>query len=104
MHPSSNLELDAETPFRALPGMDVEGRHAEGTEVTGTAQHEAWQARTLPPVERLADQNAERGELTLLGDQLASGFCAGHSLLRFEPGCDVAVFGAGPVGLGTVQG
>jgi S-(hydroxymethyl)glutathione dehydrogenase/alcohol dehydrogenase len=42
-------------------------------------------------------------ELTLLGDQLASGFAAGHADMRFEPGCDVAVFGAGPVGLGAVQ-
>jgi S-(hydroxymethyl)glutathione dehydrogenase / alcohol dehydrogenase len=42
-------------------------------------------------------------ELTLLGDQLASGFAAGQSLLHFEPGCDVAVFGAGPVGIGVVQ-
>jgi S-(hydroxymethyl)glutathione dehydrogenase/alcohol dehydrogenase len=42
-------------------------------------------------------------ELTLLGDQLASGFAAGHADMRFEPGCDVVVFGAGPVGLGSVQ-
>jgi S-(hydroxymethyl)glutathione dehydrogenase/alcohol dehydrogenase len=42
-------------------------------------------------------------ELTLLGDQLASGFAAGHSFLKFEAGSDVAVFGAGPVGLGAVQ-
>jgi S-(hydroxymethyl)glutathione dehydrogenase/alcohol dehydrogenase len=42
-------------------------------------------------------------ELTLLGDQLTSGFAAGQSLMRFEPGCDVAVFGAGPVGIGVVQ-
>jgi S-(hydroxymethyl)glutathione dehydrogenase/alcohol dehydrogenase len=42
-------------------------------------------------------------ELTLLGDQLASGFAAGHSLIRFEPGSDVVVFGAGPVGIGSVQ-
>jgi S-(hydroxymethyl)glutathione dehydrogenase/alcohol dehydrogenase len=42
-------------------------------------------------------------ELTLLGDQLTSGFAAGQSYLRFEPGCDVAVFGVGPVGLGAVQ-
>ena len=42
-------------------------------------------------------------QLTLLGDQLASGFAAGHALLRFEPGSDVVVFGVGPVGLGTVQ-
>jgi S-(hydroxymethyl)glutathione dehydrogenase/alcohol dehydrogenase len=41
--------------------------------------------------------------LTLLGDQLTSGFAAGHSLLHFEPGCDVTIFGAGPVGLGSVQ-
>jgi S-(hydroxymethyl)glutathione dehydrogenase/alcohol dehydrogenase len=42
-------------------------------------------------------------ELTLLGDQLTSGFAAGVSLVPFEPGSDVAVFGAGPVGLGAVQ-
>src|SRR5688572_32009636 len=42
-------------------------------------------------------------ELTLLGDQLTSGFCAGHSLMRFEPASDVAVFGAGPVGIDVVQ-
>jgi S-(hydroxymethyl)glutathione dehydrogenase/alcohol dehydrogenase len=42
-------------------------------------------------------------ELCLLGDQLVSGFSAGHSLIRFEAGSDVAVFGAGPVGIGVVQ-
>ncbi len=42
-------------------------------------------------------------QLTLLGDQLASGFAAGHADMHFQPGSDVAVFGAGPVGLGTVQ-
>ena len=42
-------------------------------------------------------------ELTLLGDQLASGFAAGHARMQFEPGSDVVVFGAGPVGIGAVQ-
>jgi S-(hydroxymethyl)glutathione dehydrogenase / alcohol dehydrogenase len=42
-------------------------------------------------------------ELTLLGDQLASGFAAGHADMRFEPGSDVVIFGAGPVGLGAIQ-
>lgn len=42
-------------------------------------------------------------ELTLLGDQLTSGFAAGHADMRFEPGSDVVVFGCGPVGLGAVQ-
>ena len=42
-------------------------------------------------------------ELTLLGDQLASGFAAGHADMHFQPGSDVAVFGAGPVGLGAIQ-
>jgi S-(hydroxymethyl)glutathione dehydrogenase/alcohol dehydrogenase len=42
-------------------------------------------------------------QLTLLGDQLASGFAAGHADMKFEPGCDVAVFGCGPVGLGAIQ-
>jgi len=42
-------------------------------------------------------------QVTLLGDQLASGFAAGHADMKFEPGSDVVVFGAGPVGLGAVQ-
>ena len=42
-------------------------------------------------------------ELSLLGDQLTSGFAAGQCIMKFEPGSDVAVFGAGPVGLGAVQ-
>jgi S-(hydroxymethyl)glutathione dehydrogenase/alcohol dehydrogenase len=42
-------------------------------------------------------------ELTLLGDQLTSGFSAGHSAMRFEPGSNVVVFGAGPVGVGAIQ-
>jgi S-(hydroxymethyl)glutathione dehydrogenase/alcohol dehydrogenase len=42
-------------------------------------------------------------QITFLGDQLGSGFAAGHSLVRFEPGSDVVVFGAGAVGLGAVQ-
>lgn len=43
------------------------------------------------------------GELALLGDQLVSGFAAGNALMKIEPGSDVAVFGAGPVGMGVVQ-
>jgi S-(hydroxymethyl)glutathione dehydrogenase/alcohol dehydrogenase len=42
-------------------------------------------------------------QLTLLGDQLASGFAAGHADMHFQPGSDVVVFGAGPVGIGAVQ-
>jgi len=42
-------------------------------------------------------------QITFLGDQLGSGFAAGHSLVRFEAGSDVVVFGAGAVGLGAVQ-
>ena len=42
-------------------------------------------------------------QLTLLGDQLSSGFAAGHADMHFQPGSDVVVFGAGPVGLGVVQ-
>src|SRR5437762_13605343 len=32
-------------------------------------------------------------ELTLLGDQLASGFAAGHADMHLQPGSEVAVFG-----------
>jgi S-(hydroxymethyl)glutathione dehydrogenase/alcohol dehydrogenase len=42
-------------------------------------------------------------QLALLGDQLVSGFAAGFAEMRMEPGSDVAIFGAGPVGIGAVQ-
>ena len=42
-------------------------------------------------------------ELSLLGDQLTSGFAAGMCRMRVEAGSDLVVFGAGPVGLGAVQ-
>src|ERR1700680_802515 len=42
-------------------------------------------------------------QLTLLGDQLASRFAAGRADMHFQPGSDVVVFGAGPVGLGAIQ-
>jgi S-(hydroxymethyl)glutathione dehydrogenase / alcohol dehydrogenase len=42
-------------------------------------------------------------ELSLLGDQLTSGFAAGMCRMRVEPGSDLVVFGAGPVGMGAVQ-
>ena len=42
---------------RSRPHGATTGRLAEceGVEITGTAQHEAWQARALPPVEQLRD-------------------------------------------------
>jgi S-(hydroxymethyl)glutathione dehydrogenase/alcohol dehydrogenase len=42
-------------------------------------------------------------ELSLLGDQLTSGFAAGMCRMKVEPGSDLVVFGAGPVGMGAVQ-
>jgi S-(hydroxymethyl)glutathione dehydrogenase / alcohol dehydrogenase len=42
-------------------------------------------------------------ELSLLGDQLTSGFAAGMCRMSIEAGSNVVVFGAGPVGLGAVQ-
>ena len=43
-------------------------------------------------------------ELSLLGDQLASGLAATMSKMQVQAGSDVVIFGAGPVGLGAVQG
>jgi S-(hydroxymethyl)glutathione dehydrogenase/alcohol dehydrogenase len=42
-------------------------------------------------------------ELTLLGDTLGTGLASAHNLIRVEPGWDVVVLGAGPVGMGAVQ-
>src|SRR6185503_15342209 len=42
-------------------------------------------------------------ELTLLGDTVGTGLAAGHNLAQIEPGADVVVLGAGPVGMGTIQ-
>jgi S-(hydroxymethyl)glutathione dehydrogenase/alcohol dehydrogenase len=42
-------------------------------------------------------------ELCLLGDTVGTGLAAGHNLVSIEPGWDVVVLGAGPVGLGGVM-
>ncbi len=42
-------------------------------------------------------------ELTMLGDTLGTGLAAGHNLAPIEPGSNVVVLGAGPVGLGAIQ-
>jgi S-(hydroxymethyl)glutathione dehydrogenase / alcohol dehydrogenase len=42
-------------------------------------------------------------ELTMLGDTLGTGLAAGHNLASIEPGANVVVLGAGPVGLGAIQ-
>jgi len=43
-------------------------------------------------------------ELSLLADQLASGLAAAMGKMQVAAGSDVVIFGAGPVGLGAVQG
>jgi S-(hydroxymethyl)glutathione dehydrogenase/alcohol dehydrogenase len=42
-------------------------------------------------------------ELCLLGDTLGTGLAAAHNLAAVEPGADVVVLGAGPVGMGAIQ-
>lgn len=41
-------------------------------------------------------------QLSLLGDNLASGLAVGMSSMKIAPGSDVAIFGAGPVGLSAI--
>ncbi|MBN4075836.1 MAG: hypothetical protein COA71_13910 [SAR86 cluster bacterium] len=43
-------------------------------------------------------------ELSLLGDTAASGFGATIGMMQIEPGSNVVVLGAGPVGMSAVQG
>ncbi|MEI9815352.1 MAG: alcohol dehydrogenase catalytic domain-containing protein [Acidobacteriota bacterium] len=43
-------------------------------------------------------------ELCLLGDTVGTGLAAAHNLAPIEPGTDVVVLGAGPVGMGAIQG
>ena len=47
--------------------------------------------------------NVPAAELCMLGDTAGTGLAAGHNLVSIEPGWDVVVLGAGPVGLGAVQ-
>jgi len=42
-------------------------------------------------------------ELCLLGDTAGTGLAAGHNLAEIQPGWDVVVLGAGPVGMGAIQ-
>src|SRR4029453_6832319 len=52
---TAETETGTGTDTRPWSQPGVERRVAEGgdVEIPGTAQHEAWQARTLPPVEQL---------------------------------------------------
>lgn len=47
--------------------------------------------------------NVPGEELTMLGDTLGTGLAAGHNLAPIEPGSNVVVLGAGPVGMGAIQ-
>jgi S-(hydroxymethyl)glutathione dehydrogenase/alcohol dehydrogenase len=42
-------------------------------------------------------------QLTLLGDTVGTGLAAGRDLVQIEPGWNVVVQGAGPVGMGSIQ-
>jgi len=42
-------------------------------------------------------------ELSLLGDTVSSGVAAAMCLMRIEPGSDVAVLGAGALGMSAIQ-
>jgi S-(hydroxymethyl)glutathione dehydrogenase/alcohol dehydrogenase len=42
-------------------------------------------------------------ELCLLGDTIGTGLASAHNLVTVEPGWDVVVLGAGPVGMGAIQ-
>jgi len=42
-------------------------------------------------------------QLCMLGDTLGTGLAAGHNLAPIEPGSDVVILGAGPVGMGAIQ-
>src|SRR5690349_15161175 len=42
-------------------------------------------------------------QLTLLGDTVGTGLAAGRDLVQIEPGWNVVVQGAGPVGMGAIQ-
>ena len=43
-------------------------------------------------------------QLTLLGDTVGTGLAAARDLVQVEPGWNVIVQGAGPVGMGAIQG
>ncbi len=42
-------------------------------------------------------------QLTMLGDTVGTGLAAGRDLVQIEPGWNVVVQGAGPVGMGAIQ-
>jgi len=80
-------------------------RAADGTPVVAQAGVGGMAQLAVTTEEYLCPifTNLPSAELSLLGDQLTSGFAAGMCRMRIEPGSDVVVFGAGPVGMGAVQ-
>ena len=47
--------------------------------------------------------NLPAEHLTMLGDTMGTGLAGGMNLAPIEPGSDVVVLGAGPVGIGAIQ-
>jgi len=78
---------------------------ADGTEVTPRGGIGGTSELTFAPEEHctpvFTDLPAE--QLALIVNQMGCGFAAGQNQAPIEPGSDVVIFGAGPVGIGAIM-
>lgn len=78
---------------------------SDGTPVFASAQLGGLSEVMVVPEEYCCPvfTEVDGAELCLLGDTVGTGLAAAHNLAPVEPGTDVVVLGAGPVGMGAIQ-
>jgi len=83
-------------PIATLP----DGTYVDGGAQFGTSELNVAYEEFCTPV----FTDAPPAQLSLLGSQLSAGLASVMCRMEVRPGTDVVVFGAGPVGLGAIQG
>ncbi len=78
---------------------------SDGVDVLASAQLGGLSEVMVVPEEYCCPvfTEVDGAELCLLGDTIGTGLAAAHNLAAVEPGTDVVILGAGPVGMGAIQ-
>jgi S-(hydroxymethyl)glutathione dehydrogenase/alcohol dehydrogenase len=94
------LGLNNNTPFADTFGVGQPTPVLQQSGVGGVAEYSvAWEEYCIPIFSELS-----HAEVAMLGDTFAAGYLATRVYRPLTGGEDVVIFGAGPVGLGAIQG
>jgi S-(hydroxymethyl)glutathione dehydrogenase/alcohol dehydrogenase len=94
------LGLNNNTPFADTFGLGQPTPVLQQSGVGGVAEYSvAWEEYCIPTF-----SDIPHDQLAMLGDTFAAGYLATKVYRPLTGGEDVVIFGAGPVGLGAIQG